>query len=160
MLSGMCWQCDHPGSTRADYLNKLRSDLEQRAWMVQYVEDERLPFAYTIGLHPRGLPELLVTAVSTQRALRILNSVADAALRGEVFRPGELIELEGGPLLEVVQVDHPDAHMGMAIGLYGPQVRALQLVWTDGRGRGPWSADFCDGRSRQPVLGVRARARR
>ena len=38
--------------------------------------------------------------------------------------------------------------------IYGP-IRAFQLVWADGRGRWPWAADFCDQRSRQPVLGMR-----
>ncbi|HTY27026.1 MAG TPA: DUF4262 domain-containing protein, partial [Mycobacterium sp.] len=69
--------------------------------------------------------------------------------------PGRQINLPGGPLVEVVEVDYPDVHLPAAVAVHGP-VRAFQLVWADGRGRWPWDADFCDRESRQPVLGVRA----
>jgi hypothetical protein len=48
--------------------------------------------------------------------------------------------------------------MGWAVAIGGP-IRAVQLVWADGRGRWPWSADFADGRGSQPVLGCRAPGR-
>jgi hypothetical protein len=98
-----------------------------------------------------------VTGVSPPRALRLLNGVASNVLRGDSLTPGEQIKLTHGPLIEIVEVDHPDAHLCWAINVGGPDVRALQLVWADGGGRLPWSAAFCDGRRRQPVLGVRAR---
>jgi hypothetical protein len=147
--------CDHPGSTIDDYLDHLRSIVAHRGWAAQYVEDNRTPYAYTIGLHDYGLPELLVTGVSPQRAKRLLNNVARIAIRDTAPMPGDRFQLPAGPLLEIVTVDHPDAHMNMAVALYGP-VSALQLVWADGRGRWPWSAAFNDGRGRQPVLGMRA----
>jgi Domain of unknown function (DUF4262) len=151
----MCWMCDHPGSTIDDYLDLLRAKVLEHGWATQYVEDNRTPYAFTIGLHEHGLPELLVTGVSPPRAVRLLNSVARIATRDYAPMPGDRIELPAGPLLEVVSVDHPDAHMNMAVALYGP-ISALQLVWADGRGRWPWAADFSDGRGRQPVLGIRA----
>jgi hypothetical protein len=151
----MCWLCDHPGASTEDYLEVVRTTMRKNGWAVQYVESNRTPFAYTIGLHDWGLPELLVTGVSTPRASRLLNGVAQDALRGLSLTPGSQIKPEAGPLIEIVAVDHPDAHMGWAIESGGPEVRALQLVWADGRGRWPWSATFCDGRRRQPVLGYR-----
>ena len=59
----MCWLCDHPEATRNDYFDVLREKMRKNGWAIQYVED-RIPFAYTIGLHDCGLPELLVTGVS------------------------------------------------------------------------------------------------
>jgi Domain of unknown function (DUF4262) len=53
-------------------------------------------------------------------------------------------------------VDHPDAHMNFAVALGGPDIRALQLVWADERGRWPWAAGWGQARRRQPVLGIRA----
>ena len=153
----MCWMCDHPEASAQDYLDVLRTKMRKNGWAVQYVESDRTPFAYTIGLHDWGLPELLVTGVSPPRASRLLNGVARDALRGLSLTPGSQIKVEAGPLIEIVDVDHPDAHMGWAIESGGADVRARQLVWADGRGRWPWSAAFCDGRRRQPVLGVRAR---
>jgi len=152
----MCWMCDHPEASAQDYLDVLRTKMRKNGWAVQYVESDRTPFAYTIGLHDWGLPELLVTGVSPPRASRLLNGVARDALRGLSLTPGSQIKVHAGPLIEIVDVDQPDAHMGWAIESGGPDVRARQLVWADGRGRWPWFATFCDGRRRQPVLGVRA----
>lgn len=152
----MCWMCDHPGSTKEEYLAVLHTKILSHGWAVQYVEDDRAPFAYTIGLTRHGLPELLVTGVSPERALHLLNDVALSAVPGNPRTPGEQLVLSSGSVVEVVAVEHPDAHLYFAVAFYGDVMRALQLVWTDERGRWPWAADFDDGRGGQPVLGVRA----
>jgi hypothetical protein len=151
-----CWMCDHPGSTREDYLAEVRAKMLRRGWTVQYVESDRVPFAYTIRLTRHDLPELLVTGVSPQRALRLLNGVARKALRDGPPMPGAQITLPVGPLVEVVEVEHPDAHMYCAVDIFGTEIRGLQLVWADGSGRRPWASNFNNGRGGQPVLGVRA----
>jgi hypothetical protein len=151
----MCWQCDHPDLTIEDYFDEVRETIRKCGWMVQYVESDRTPFAYTIGLHDWGLPELLMTAVSPQRATRLLNTVARDAVAGKDLTPGQQFKVPSGPLIEIVEMGHPDAHLKFAVAFGGPEIRALQLVWADGRGRWPWSAAFCDGRRRQPVLGCR-----
>jgi hypothetical protein len=151
----MCWLCDHPNATRADYADVLRAKMLKNGWALQYVESQPTPWAYTIGLHDWGRPELLVTGVSPPRAVRLLNAVTRDALRGLTLEPGRQIQVADGPLVEVVEVDHPDVHMGWAVAIAGSPIRALQLVWADGRGRWPWSPQFCDGRRRQPVFGLR-----
>ncbi|HEX7428254.1 MAG TPA: DUF4262 domain-containing protein [Mycobacterium sp.] len=152
----MCWKCDHPTATDDDYLDELRKTMVEHGWAVQYVESDRAPFAYTVGLHDCGLPELLVTGVSPQRAMRLLNIVARDLMSGDTLTPGQQITVRSGPLVEIVEVANPDAHITWAVAFGGPNVRALQLVWADGHGRWPWAAEFSDGRGRQPVLGVRA----
>lgn len=152
----MCWQCDHPGATVDDYLDELRKTMVEHGWAVQYVESDRTPLAYTVGLHDCGLPELLITGVSSQRAMRLLNTVAKDMMSGNTLKPGQKLAVRSGPLVEIVAVANPDAHMTWALAFGGPDVRALQLVWADGRGRWPWAAAFSDGRGRQPVLGIRA----
>jgi Domain of unknown function (DUF4262) len=151
----MCWQCDNPDRTIDDYFDQVRETIRAQGWMVQYVESDRTPFAYTIGLHDWELPELLITAVSPQRATRLLNTLARDALAGKDLTPGRQIKVPTGPFIEIVEMSRPDAHLNFAVAFGGPEVRALQLVWADGRGRWPWTASFCDGRRRQPVLGVR-----
>ncbi|MCI4674174.1 DUF4262 domain-containing protein [Candidatus Mycolicibacterium alkanivorans] len=153
----MCWMCDHPGSTVADFLDVIRAKIAKRGWAVQYVEDPRMPFAYTAGMTGLLLPELLMTNVSPARAARVLNGVAGLLVDGLELWPGRQVSLPGGPLVEVVEVDQPDVHLPAAVALHGP-IRAFQLVWADGRGRWPWAADFCDQESRQPVLGMRTTA--
>lgn len=152
----MCWMCDHPGSTVDDYLDEIRRKIRRAGWAVQYVEDDRVPYAYTIGLTPHGLPEFLMTGISPQLALRVLGGITDSAPDVDVPIPGERRVFSGGTLVEVVEVEHPDAHMNAAIAIYGPDVRALQLVWADWRGHWPWASIFDDGRGTQPVLGPRA----
>jgi len=151
----MCWQCDHPDRTLGDYLEVLRSTIREHGWVVQYVEDDRMPYAYTIGMHQRGLPEFLTTGLPPKRALWLLNTFAKRALAGRPPIPGTQVRLPAGTRVELVRIDHPEAHMDMAIGIAGPDISAMQLVWADDRSRWPWSADFADGRQRQAVLGVR-----
>jgi uncharacterized protein DUF4262 len=151
----MCWQCDHPEATTADYLFELRKAITKHTWVVQYVEDERRPFAYTIGLHELGFAEYLVTGVSPERAMQLLNSVAHYTIREIAPKPGDTMNIAGEVDLEFVGVAQPDAHLAHAVNLYGPDVRALQLVWRDDGGHSPWCPDFDDGRGTQPVLGER-----
>jgi Domain of unknown function (DUF4262) len=151
----MCWQCDNPDRPIEEYFDELRETIRTHGWVVQFVEDDRRPFAYTIGLHDRGLPELVVTGLPSLQSAHTLNAIATASLGGSVYKPGEHIKLGHQMVLEVVEVEHPDAHLNFAIALGGPDVRALQLVWADERGRWPWDARWSHGRRRQPVLGVR-----
>ena len=58
-------------------------------------------------------------------------------------------------MLDFVQVQHPIAHLKFAYSIYGPDLRALQLVWPDDQGHRPWCAEFSNGGVRQPVFGVR-----
>ncbi|WP_343710249.1 DUF4262 domain-containing protein [Mycobacterium sp.] len=152
----MCWKCDHPDSTVEEWLEAIYALVVKNGWAVQFVESDTRPYAYTIGLHQRGLPELLVTGVPPPQAVRLLNTIAEYLLDGGRPTPGHRITIaDGDAELEVVQVEHPDAHMNVAVAFYGPELRALQLVWADDRGHWPWCPAFGDGKARQPVLGVR-----
>jgi hypothetical protein len=155
----MCWMCDHPGSTYQDWLDHVRGLMLRHGWAVQYVGRDgiRAPFAYTVGLSELGLPELLATGLAPPRATALLNRAADRVLEGHLPAPGEVLEVAGLPPLEVVMVEHPDAHLYTAVALFGVGIQALQLVWADGRGRWPWQVDFRGRRGGQPVLGARAR---
>jgi hypothetical protein len=147
--------CDHPEASVDDYLDELWAKVLKDGWAAVYVEDDRMPFAYTIGLHDCGLPELLVTGVSPQRALRMLNTAVANVPREGAPPPGRQVRMQNGPLVEVVEIEHPDVHLTASVAINGP-VRAVQLVWADGKDRWPWFAGFCDGRTNQPVFGVRA----
>jgi Domain of unknown function (DUF4262) len=152
----MCWKCDNPGGTTEEYLAELRQTMLESGWAVQYVESDRMPFAYTIGLTRYGLPELLVAGVAPRRAARTLNTLGRRAVGGERPSPGMRIALPAGPLVEMVEVEHPDVYLMFAGAMFGDEVTALQVVWADSRGRWPWAASFDDGRGSQAVLGVRA----
>ncbi|HEY5852718.1 MAG TPA: DUF4262 domain-containing protein [Aldersonia sp.] len=151
--------CDHPEATIEDALDNVRTIIRKHGWAVKYVENARAPWAYTIGLHVIGLPELLVTGLEPALAGSFLNHVAGVVMCGTPFAAGTRTTLEDGLLVETVEVEHPDAHMDFAIAIEGPQVTARQLVWADAHGRMPWDRRFDGGRSAQPVLGRRATPR-
>ena len=152
----MCWQCDHPDKTLDDYLALLRAD-DRVARLGSATRRKRpRPFAYTIGLHDRGLPELLVDRPAPETgplAAEHVRQADDWPVCGPL--PGDQVSLPAGTRLELVDVEHPDAHMGMAIAIEGPDITAVQLVWADSRGRWPWAPGFDDGNRHQPVLGAR-----
>jgi Domain of unknown function (DUF4262) len=153
----MCRQCDHPSDSDAEEdISGLRECVREHGWVIKYVDDDRRPYAYTIGLHQFGLPELMATGVTTERALALLDYFIEETISKGAPRPGDQIMLCDTAKIEVVHVDHPDAHLDLAVSLFGPKLRALQLVWTDLRGRWPWDEKFDFDGLRQPVLGVRA----
>lgn len=157
----MCWQCDHPGSTYQDYLDHLRVLMSCHGWAVQAVGGDRIhpPWAYTVGLTEFGEPELVVTGMRAGAAAELLNNVAAHVLHAEAPKPGERVPLTGGPLIEIVTVAEPAAHLHVAVDFYGTDIRALQLVHADDRGHWPWDVGWRGVRGGQPVLGIRQPAR-
>lgn len=157
----MCWECDHPESSRQDYLEHMQGLVDRFGWAVVGIEDDQIhpPWAYTLGLTPRDRPELVVTGLPLPRATWLLNAVARYVLDTAVPRPGEDVLVEGGPLLEVVRVAEPSAHLFTAVEFYGPGIQALQLAYADDRGHWPWDAGFRGHKGGQPVLGQRSASR-
>ena len=153
----MCWACEHPQASLQDYLGNLRAIITRRGWAVQAIGRDRLypPWAYTTGLTLRGLPELVVTGMPGARAASLLNEIAAHALHAGMPEPGIRVELVGGPLIEFVRVDLPAVHLVMAVELYGPRVRALQVVHADDRGHWPWEPGYRGVQGGQPILGRR-----
>lgn len=156
----MCWACDQPGADDMAYLDHIRHLITRHGWAVQYVSGDRnhAPYAYTVGLTAGGVPELVVTGLRAKLATSLLNGVARDVVGAEPPTPGATIPLPGGGQVEVVRLPHPEAHLSVAMDMFGSEVQALQLVWTDDRGRLPWHPVFRSSRGGQPVLGPRALA--
>jgi hypothetical protein len=154
----MCWECDHPENTHQDYLDHMQGLIDRFGWAVVGLEGDRIhpAWAYTLGLTPHGKPELVVTGLPLPRATQLLNAVAPYVLDTAVPRPGEQVLLEGGPMMEVVRVAEPTAHLVTAVEFYGPRIKALQLTYADDRGHWPWCPGFRRHKGGQPVLGVRS----
>jgi hypothetical protein len=146
-----------PGRVVAEYLTGILGRIDENGWVVQTVptRDSRPAWAHTAGLTGHGMPELVVTGLDPALSAIVLNAVAAESLSAGPPRPGDVLTLRGGPPMEVVALTEPSAHLSLAITLYGPDVRALQLVYADESGAYPWSPSYRDGRGGQPVLGVR-----
>jgi hypothetical protein len=153
----MCWMCAHPGATERDYQNYMRQLIMRYGWAVQGVERDGIhrPWAYTVGLTPHRRPELVITGMGLTRATKVLNGVAEHLVHADAPEPGTQAALPDGPLVEIVTVDAPWAHLNLAVEFYGNRIRALQLVHADKRGRWPWDDDYQGVRGGQPVLGSR-----
>ena len=153
----MCWICAHPDATERDYQNYMRQLIVMYGWAVQGVERDGIhpPWAYTVGLTPHRRPELVITGMGLTRATAVLNGVASHLLHAEAPAPGTQAELLDGPLVEVVKVARPWAHLNMAVEFYGNRIRGLQLVHADRHGNWPWDQRYQGGRGGQPVLGAR-----
>ena len=155
----MCWGCEHPNATWPDYLDHVRGRIDRFGWAVQAVERSGFhpPWSYTVGLTEAGRPELVATGLSEVHAAELLDDVAGHLMHSDTtLTPGEQIPLVGGPLIEIVELPEPSAHLYVATELYGKQIRALQLVHADDRGHWPWDVGYRGVRGGQPVLGPRA----
>ena len=154
----MCWECDHPRASHQDWIDRLRAKLDEQCWVVIYVQRDkyRPSCAYTVGLTDHGKPEIVVTGLPQERATDLLNGVAAHLVHADPPPAGERVPLTNGPLIEIVTVAEPSAHLNVAVELFGPQLTALQLVYADDRGHWPWDRGFRGGRGGQPVLGARA----
>ncbi len=152
----MCWMCDNPWATAADAIDNLRGIIRRNGWAIQYVEDDRAPFAYTIGLYAHGLPEWVVTGLSICDARDVLNRVAGHVLCAGALSPGERIRFDDWHPMEVIDVDHPDAHLNYAFAVARTEITARQIVWADHREHWPWDRAFRHRPYRQFLMGARA----
>lgn len=114
------------------------------------------PYAYTIGLTSHLKPELVVTGMPALRSAQLLNDVASHVLHADAPEPGEQIQLIDGPLIEIVEVEVPEAHLPLVGEFYDEPYRALQIVHADDRGHWPWDTGYRGIRGGQRVLGPRA----
>ena len=128
----------------------------EHCWIVQGVQRERSrpPYAYTVGLAAHDRPELVVTGMPYDRAVDLLNGVAEHVLHADAPRPGELLPLRGGPVIEIVRVTEPGVHLAVAAALNGPAVHA-RCSWctpTTG-GAGPGTPGSAAGAAASPSSG-------
>jgi hypothetical protein len=131
--------------------------IEAYGWAIQFIERDRIypPWAYTVGLTRYGEPELVVTGMNAEPAQSLLNNMAAHVMHAAAPQPGTQMQLIGGPYVEYVELSQPSAHLHTAVALFGPQIRAIQIVHADDRGHWPWHPGFRGGRGGQPVLGPR-----
>jgi hypothetical protein len=155
----MCWQCDNPDATEADYFHMIGGVIDAHGWFIQGVEKDRWrpEFAYTVGLTMFGHPELLVTGMTYRAGADLLNEVAHelAYHAAPPLVAGDLHLWPDRRLIEVVDLAEPTVHLVMARRMYGSAIRAVQLVYADDHGRWPWQVGF---RGHQSVLGPRAQS--
>lgn len=151
--------------------SRLADLIKQHGWAVQYVgpgacsvpgccggPDDAQSFAYTIGLHGRGHPELLIFGLPFDLSARVLNDVARRIVAGSRLAADRLLESpDWGFRLATEDVPNPADILYAANEHYGlpddRSVAALQLSYDDVLGRFPWQ-DGCRTAGVQPRPGA------
>lgn len=154
----MCWKC--AGLSAAEYRDQLRRIVDGHCFAIEVFQRTAASplVAYTVGCTEQVKPELIVTGMLEDRAVAVLRHVGRHLLHsaGICWHPGDQLEIPDMPLIELVRVQVPDAHLESAALLYGSDICALQLVHADRRGRWPWERSWRGPAGRQPVLGPRS----
>lgn len=88
--------------------------------------------------------------------MEVLNGFAAHLMHAPEPVPGIRQHILDDLSVEFVALTEPSAHLYMAVAMYGPSVRAVQLVHPDDRGHWPWHRGHRGGSGGQPVLGRRS----
>lgn len=128
--------------------DKINHDIRERGQSLMGVMGDP-PFIYTIGMHHRKLPELLVLGTAAMSVMgAVLNALCDVMREEGPFKDGAEIDLGGAYPLSVVEAEHPDVYdeyCVQAVVHYGHRkFRVLQLVVPDVGGKFPWDKDVLD----------------
>lgn len=138
-------------------LERIRNTISEAGHAVQYVAGDP-PWAYTIGLTGRGLPELILFGLDPRSSQWILNEAAELLLAGKLHAgtPFSFSE-ETAPLmpLQVRTGELSNEWFAIARRFFPlPRLQALQLVISDPQHRFPWDARVNPRyREVQPLLG-------
>lgn len=141
---------------------RMESIIKRVGWMVQGVfptrESPGPSFCYSIGLHDKGLPELLVFGLPMEVGTELINDIAGSLLA----KPDEELSLRGRfehpkwPMpfeLRQVSVNAAEQYAFGASRRSAGQATYLQIVWPDRNGRFPEEPGVSEGYLKaQPIL--------
>jgi hypothetical protein len=116
-------------------------------------------FAYTVGLHGVGHPELVVLSLATGTAAGLLNELGARIRSGESLEAGQLLTFEQwGHRVTVEELPNPGAVLFVANRHYrrpdANSVKAYQLTYDDMGGRFPWERGYANSPDLQPRPGT------
>lgn len=66
-----------------EHLKRARTIIQEHGWIVQNVLSDP-PLSYTVGLHAKGLPELVMVGVDVRTMQPILNALARRMVEGDL----------------------------------------------------------------------------
>ncbi|GAB3078914.1 DUF4262 domain-containing protein [Nocardioides zeae] len=144
-----------------DFIDHVRAQVRSHGvFLIHVHEDEDGPgWTYTVGLHALGHPEIVLFGPDQESAKLMLNDLAFRVVDG-VERFDEPVVIEGyiGSPYEVAVLPFPaeqhDDHLGIAMGVAGEELTAVQLVVTGRDHRWPWEYEtFGDQGSSAVVAG-------
>lgn len=129
----------------AEYDAKVAEIVREHSWMAQAVFPTRDDptgkfFVYTVGLHAKGHPELIIAGLDQGTSHGILSTVVQRVLAGESFEERTYDDvLVGGFQVRLEKLDRTtvDEHLQTAQRYANADVDAFQILWPDGDGKLP-----------------------
>lgn len=123
----------------------LSKMMMKHGWIVTGVEN--LNLYYTVGLNQMyDHPEIVIHGLPTRIAYHFLHDLVKKIAAGEKFEPGkDYPDIAANFPTQFIEVNEVNRGSWMAMAYNfngGPTYRALQLVWTDTKGKFPWDAGF------------------
>ena len=131
----MCWKREHPGgnNSRRSTSPKCAKRCFEKWLGGASIRRER---SDAIRIHDRPDP-LRVARTFDNRSLTVACGVGVEQRRsaGGEWRATDrhANRSSRGPLVEMVEVEHPDVYLIFAGAMFGDEVTALQVVWVDSR---------------------------
>ncbi|MGC4808741.1 DUF4262 domain-containing protein [Micromonospora sp. DT233] len=143
-----------------EFFRQQQKHIDDIGWSVTAVlpdhDEAHAPFAYTIGLTERGLPELVIAGLDPLTAQTLLNDMAHRVYqRAQPLTADHRVEdLLLGYDAVIIEGQATEAlHPGAAYARYGKDhVRLQQVVWPDKQGRFPWDDGYEYPAHVQPLL--------
>ncbi|GAC57124.1 hypothetical protein GOHSU_16_00820 [Gordonia hirsuta DSM 44140 = NBRC 16056] len=126
-------------------------------WAVTGVYGDELnpAFAYTTGLTEFSRPELVIYGLDPAQACGILNRAAQRLIDDPyLFDAPRLTGIVRPPYALTSLPTMDTTEFTVTRLLYGPDFRAVQLIWPDSAGRFPWEYGYAYSRDAQPLMGI------
>jgi len=133
---------------------RITDFVEMGQWMVIGVGGDPI-FTYTVGLHHKNLPELIMVGLNPNIAMHILNDCGHMMVDNGPFKHGTQIdELANMPTI-IVDVEQKQDYAIQAFNHYKHwDFKLQQLVMPDRKGRFPWEFGYSkEMRECQELLG-------
>ena len=144
---GECLVCQYHGDLdRA--IEHIKAQIEEYGVSVMAIYDGGPPYAYTVGMTKRGLPEgIIIGEMPPETAQHWLNHLFTNA-KTVVEGPVE-VEAQYPQIWELVEVeDQYQEYANMVRNIYGDDFRLMQVCYPDKDGKFPWEG----GKQLYPVL--------
>lgn len=152
---------------RAAVVEDTRAKITKYGWSVVGVfptaEGDGVPFAYTVGLTAKQLPELAIYGLHSRVSHPVLNAAARQMVEaGAPLVSGQRVKgvLAGGVELAAVEMTDRTEDLSMVRQVYGSLGAAVQLCWPDVDGLFPWEQGSSISTGEQPVCGMAPSGRR
>jgi hypothetical protein len=140
-----CAMCD--GATYAEMLRHYTQKIKEHGYTVVYVsgDEESLPFAYTIGLTEKGLPEFILSGKLSAKSAYVILSIAaqEALTNGEIPLGINTTLYNIRADFQAITAHVLEEYMLGVKNMYPSTLkRAVNIIWADAENRLPGDAGF------------------